>query len=294
MRAKDVMFRLRKIPLPRVTLMHSLVLSLLLALYTSFVFSQTERPAFHALMDMAKVKKIITVDTIAGRTNVLLTAIADNPAFVFIFAPGGEGTLAIDADADGMPVTKRVRNPAYPFAPGFLERQAAWAAIDVPESYGIAITREQRHEQRHVDAIAQVERRLRDEYPKAKHILIGHSNGGITAGMQAIQPAPVFDGIVFSAPNLADFPIRWEPGQAKAPIMFITHEHDECGSQYGRRIPISTLTIRAAGNRFPLMVIKSPSPGNRAECFAAPAPHFFTNVHGEYTEAIFRWASSLK
>jgi pimeloyl-ACP methyl ester carboxylesterase len=224
---------------------------------------------------------------------VLVTAIADNPAFVFIFAPGGDGTLAIDANTDGGPFTKRMRNPAYSFAAGFLERQAAWAAIDVPEGFGSVVSRDQRQEQRHIEAITQVAHKLREAYPKAKHILIGHSNGGITAGMQAIQSKPAFDGIVFSAPNLADFPFRWEPGQARAPIMFITHEHDDCGIQF-RKPAISSLTIRAAGNRFPLTVIKNPSPGNRQECFVAPAPHFFTDVFGEYTDAIMKWALSLK
>jgi hypothetical protein len=40
-------------------------------------------------------------------------------------------------------------------------------------------------------------------------------------------------------------------------------------------------------------VIKTPSPGNHQECFAAPAPHFFTEVYGEYTDAIIKWARSL-
>lgn len=274
--------------------MYKMLISLLLILNTQFVLGQTDRPAFHILMETAKIKKVLQVDTVAGKTNVLLTAIADNPAFVFVFAPGGDGTLAIETNADGTPFTKRVRNPAYFFAPGFLEKQAVWAAIDVPESFGSVVSRDQRQQPQHTEAITQVAQKLREAYPKAKHILIGHSNGGITAGMQATQPKPAFDGIVFSAPNLADFPIRWEPGQAKVPIMFITHEHDDCGIQYGRRIPISTLTIRAAGDRFPLTVIKSPSPGNRQECFVAPAPHFFTNVFGEYTEAIMKWAMSLK
>ncbi|MEK6592123.1 MAG: alpha/beta hydrolase [Pseudomonadota bacterium] len=273
--------------------MRKLLLSLLLVLHAQSVFGQAEPPAFHALMAASKVKKIIAVDTVAGKTNVLLTAIADNPAFVFVFAPGGDGTLAIDADADGAPATKRVRNPAYFFAPGFLEKRAAWAAIDVPEGFGLTVSRQQRLEPLHIEAIVQVARKLREEYPQARHILIGHSNGGVTAGMQAIQAKPAFDGIVFSAPNLSELPIGWEPGQARVPIMFITHEHDECGSQY-RRLPISTLTIRAAGDSFPLTVIKSPSPGNRQECFVVPAPHFFTNVYGEYTEAVFKWAASLK
>ncbi|MEQ1774087.1 MAG: hypothetical protein ABL891_09945 [Burkholderiales bacterium] len=273
--------------------MYKLLISLLLILHTPFAIGQAERPAFHILMEAAKIKKVLQVDTVAGKTNVLLTTNTDNPAFVFAFAPGGDGTLAIEANADGIPFTKRVRNPMHFFATGFLERQAAWAAIDVPESFGIAVSRQQRQEEKHIEAIAQVARQLREVYPKAKLILIGQSNGGITAGMQAVQAKPAFDGFVFSAPNLADFPVRWEPGQAKAPIMFIVHEHDDCGVQF-RKPTIAALTIRAAGNRFPLTVIKNPSPGNRQECFAAPSPHLFTDVYGEYAEAIIKWATSLK
>lgn len=69
--------------------MRKLLISLLLVLHAQSVFGQAEPPAFHALMAVSKVRKIIAVDTVAGKTNVLLTAIADNPAFVFVFAPGG-------------------------------------------------------------------------------------------------------------------------------------------------------------------------------------------------------------
>jgi pimeloyl-ACP methyl ester carboxylesterase len=273
--------------------MHKLLISILLMFNAALASGQTDRPAFLVLMEAAKTKKLIPVDTVAGKTNVLLATNTDDPTFVFIFQPGGDGTLAIEAGVNGVPITKRLRNPAYHFAPGFLEKQAAWAAIDVPESFGIAVSRQQRQEERHIEAMVQVARKLRGEYPKAKHILIGHSNGGITAGMLAIQAKPAYDGFVFSAPNLSELPFSWSPRQTKAPIMFITHENDECGSQY-KRLPISTLTIRAAGKDFPLTVIKSPSPGNQQECFAAPAPHFFTNVFDEYTDAIMKWAMSLK
>ena len=273
--------------------MHKHLVCLLLILAAPLAIAQTDWPAFHVLMETAKLKKLIQIDTVAGKTNVLLTTNIEAPAFVFIFQPGGDGTLLIETDANGDPFTKRVRNPAYFFAPGFLEKQAAWAAIDVPESFGIAVSRQQRQEERHIEAMRQVARKLREEYPNAKHILIGHSNGGITAGMLAIQPKPAYDGFVFSAPNLSDFPSSWEPRQAKAPIMFIVHENDDCGVQF-RKPTISSLTKRAAGNSFPLTVIKTPSPGNRQECFAAPAPHFFTDVFGEYTDAIIKWAASLK
>jgi len=275
-----------------VLFMYKLLITLLLALHAPFVFGQTERQPFHVLMDKAKLKKVITVDTVAGKTNVLITSMTEHPAWIFVFSPGGEGTLLVEADAQGAPLTKRLRVPIYPLAPAFLERDAAWVAIDVPESYGIAISREQRQEPRHVEAITQVARKLREEFPKSRHILIGHSNGGITAAMQSALDKPPFDGIVFSAPNIAAFPSRWEPSHAKVPVKFIVHEHDECGG--GRGLGINTRTIHMAGRRFPLTVIKSPSPGNRQECFAMPAPHFFTDTYTEYTDAILKWAASLK
>jgi hypothetical protein len=49
-----------------------------------------------------------------------------------------------------------------------------------------------------------------------------------------------------------------------------------------------------AGRQFPLTVIKTPSHGSHAECFSAPAPHFFTGNYDEYADAIFKWVASLK
>jgi pimeloyl-ACP methyl ester carboxylesterase len=252
-----------------------------------------EPPPFRVLMDMARIKRIVQVDTEAGKTHVLVTSIVDNPAFVFVFQPGGEGTLLLGADAAGAPATKRPRNPAYYFAPAFLERQAAWAAVDVPESFGVEVSRPQRRGEKHVNSMAQVGRRLREEFPGAKLVIIGHSNGGITAGMLSVQDKPVYDGFVFSAPNLSEMPAFWSPRQAKAPVKFITHENDDCGSQ-NKRASIATLTKRAAGREFPLTVITTPSPGSHQECFAAPAPHFFTQAYAEYTDAIMKWVAGLK
>lgn len=265
---------------------------LALVLHAQFAFGQTERPAFHALMEAAKVKKVIAVDTVAGKTNVLFTSISDNPSFVFIYAPGGDGHLTISAGEDGRPSTKRPRNPAYFFAPAFLEKQAAWAAIDVPEAFALTtdvrISRDQRTSQQYVEAFTQVGRRLREEYPKARLILIGHSNGAIAAGMQAIHTKPAFDGIVFSAPQLGPLPFGWKPEQANVPVMFITHKNDYCkGSE-------AFVTVRAAGRKFPITVIESPSSGNQSECFNAPAPHFFTDVYVEYADVLLKWAASLK
>lgn len=244
-------------------------------------------------MAMAKIKKVVSVDTAAGPTRVLITSATANPAYVFTYAPGGEGTLVLDADAQGTPTTKRPRVPIYPLAPAFLEKNMAWAAIDVPESYGIAISREARQEPQHVEAITMALRRVREEFPKARHVLVGHSNGGISAAMQSVVNTPAVDAIVFSAPNISAFPTRWSPAQAKVPIKFIVHENDDCGAS-PRNLGISTRTQHMAGRKFPLTVIRSPSLGSYTECFSAPAPHFFTNNYEEYANAIMTWVSTLQ
>ena len=82
------------------------------------------------------------------------------------------------------------------------------AVMEVPENYGTAISRESRQDARHVDAITHALRRMREEFPKARHILVGHSNGGISAAMQSVLEKPPVDAIAFSAPNNSAFPMR--------------------------------------------------------------------------------------
>lgn len=263
------------------------IFPVLLGLIPQLALCQTELLPFSKLLKLAKVRTVIQTDTVAGKTNVLLTSVDDNPKVVFVFAPGGDGTLDVSTNEGGLPITSRPRNPAYLFATAFLEKQTAWTAIAVPEKYGRAISRVQRLDKEHIEAFAQAGRGIKEIYPNAKLVLIGHSNGAITAGMQAIQAKPVFDAIVFSAPQLGPLPFGWAPEQAKVPIMFITHKDDDCkGSQ-------AYETVRAAGTKFPVVVINSPSPGNRSECFAVPAPHFFTDTYEEYAEAILKWAISF-
>ncbi len=271
--------------------MYKLLLLILLASVPRWAMGQAE-PPFRTLMNIAKIKKVMPVDTVAGNTNVLFTSISDNPGLIFIYAPGGDGHMAISTGENELPATKRPRNPAYFFAPAFLEKSAAWAAIDVPAMFAsttdVMASRTLRTAQKHIDAMTQVGLKFREAFPKAKLILIGHSNGAVAAGMQAVQTKPPFDGIVFSAPQLGPLPFSWKPEQATVPIMFITHEDDSCkGSE-------TYQTVRAAGSKFPITVIKSPSSGSPSECFMAPAPHFFTDTYAEYADVLLKWAASLK
>ena len=241
---------------------------------------------FASMMELATASSVIEVDTVAGKTRVLLASGEDAPRVLVVFAPGGQGGVDFSADAAGRPVSARPRNPAFMFAPEFLKRRAAWAILAVPESFGAEISETQRLDGKHIEAVAQVAQRLRAAHPTARLVLIGHSNGGITAAMQAIQTKPAFDAIVLSAPNLRWLPFRWQ-AQTRVPVLFITHKSDECPSTAAWK------TVSAAGDRHPVVVIERPSPGPRAECFATPAPHFFSDAYGEYAEAILRWAATL-
>lgn len=266
--------------------MRRFVLVVLLGLIPQIALSQADPPPFTKMMELSKVKKVIEVDTPAGVTRVLLTSRSEGPRFVFVFAPGGDGSVDFDTNAEGVMISRLPRNPAFFFALEFLKKQAAWAIIGVSKNYGDTVSIKQRSDKGHVEAVAQVGLRMRDAYPKSKIILIGHSNGGITAGIQALRLNPAFDAVVMSAPNLDGLP-SWKPEQVRIPLLFITHKDDNC------KATAADKTIRAAGDRFPVVVIQDPSQGDSKECFKTPAPHFFSYAYGPYSDAILKWAASL-
>jgi predicted esterase len=258
--------------------------------YTSSVAADFNKPktsAFSELLAISTSNKIISVDTVAGVAKILISSPVNSPAFVFLYASGGDGRVYFESQSDGSLVSRYPGNPAFIFAPEFIKRKAAWAIVALPEKYRYGVSPSNRLTEDHIESIAQTGRKLKSIYPNSKVILIGHSNGGITAGMQAIRAKPDFDAIVMSAPNLEWLPRGWTPEQSVVPIMFITHKLDQCRGTY------ATETIRMAGGRFPLTVIDLPTEGRNDECFYTPSPHFFTNAHDIYAESILLWVSKL-
>ena len=241
---------------------------------------------FQQLMALASVKRLLVVDTVAGKTRVFFASSTVDPRLVVVHAMGGGGNPAFE-EKDGLPVTKRGGNPMYFFGVAFLKKKVAWAAVDVPAEFGSDLQTFDRLTDRHIESFAQAARQVRIAYPKARIILMGHSNGGITAAMQSVLSKPAFDGIVLASPNLKNMPYDWEPTQAKVPIMFITHEQDHCAATH------SSQTILLAGKIFPVTVITTPSTGPDTECRYAPAPHFFSHVQEEMADAVIRWANQL-
>jgi hypothetical protein len=217
----------------------------------------------------------------------LLTSSTENPNMVIVHAMGGFGNPFFTGK-EGLPNTRFAGNPMYCLGAAFLEKKVAWAAIGVPADFGIELPPSSRLRQKHIEAFAQAARQIRFVYPKAKLVLIGHSNGAITAGMQSVQPEPAFDAVVLASPNLGGLASGWKPEQAKVPILFIAHNKDYC------KATLWYDTTWTAGNRFPIIVIKSPALGPFSECWNAPAPHFFSGVQAEFADAVLMWANSIQ
>ena len=86
--------------------MFKLLFSLLCVLHGPLLFAQAEQTPFQTMMAMAKIKKVITVKTVAGNAQLLLASRSEDPAFVFTYAPGGDGTLIVRTGADETPIYK--------------------------------------------------------------------------------------------------------------------------------------------------------------------------------------------
>jgi hypothetical protein len=78
----------------------------LLGLSPALALAQTGPSPFDAVIAVATVKKVIVVDTVAGRTGVLFASVATDPRIVFVYATGGEGGVGISADGDGLPIVR--------------------------------------------------------------------------------------------------------------------------------------------------------------------------------------------
>lgn len=261
--------------------------ALLVLAAPQMVFAQSAAPGLDQLMELAATKKVLVLDTAAGKTKLLVAAPSDAPPLVFVFAQGGDGTVRFAEGDDGTPTSPMGRNFAFTLGGRFMQAGAVWAPVAVPEKFGDKVSRAERKEPEHVDAIAKAGQAMKAAYPNAKIILIGHSNGGITAAMQAIQDKPSYDAIVLSAPAVDEFPYGWRPENAKVPLLFITHKNDDC------RATSSYKVVRLAADKAPLAVIDAPSKGADSECHRPPAPHFFTGTFDQYTAAILKWAASL-
>ena len=72
---------------------------------------QSDIPPFQRLMALAAVKRLLVVDTVAGKTHVLLTSATENPELVIVHAMGGEGN-PLFTGTDGLPGCSTSRSGA--------------------------------------------------------------------------------------------------------------------------------------------------------------------------------------
>lgn len=250
--------------------------------------SWAQGTAFSQLMNEARHRKVVQVSTPAGAMSVLELWGEQAPSLVYVFASGGEGNVHLAQDEQGVPFTRQGNHPAFVLGVPFLQRQVGWVVFDVPQSMGTSIARDARTKALHIDAVASLGAYLKAAHPATRFVLLGHSNGGISAGMQAVRDPTAFDAVVMSAPNTDSLPWGWKAAQSRVPIFFITHQHDDCrGTQ-----AYKTVNTAKSGDK-PLVVLRAEVKGERTECFKLPAPHFYTGAEDAFADAVVNWGRSL-
>lgn len=261
------------------------------AVLFAFMASQqtlAQNTAFSQILKEAQHRQLRQVSTSAGDMPVLLLWGEQVPALAFVYASGGNGHVSLAQDEQGTPTTFQPNHPAFGLGVPFLQRQVGWVTFGLPQQIGHSISLDERAQTLHIDAVASLGSYLKATYPNTLFVLLGHSNGGVTAGMQAVRDQASFDAVVMSAPNLGGLPLRWKSAQSRIPMLFITHEEDDC-----RGTPAYKTVHAAKSGDKPLVLIRSVSMGDRTECFKRPAPHFYSGAEDAFADALVNWGRSL-
>jgi pimeloyl-ACP methyl ester carboxylesterase len=176
---------------------------------------------------LAPGEELVILPTRPGVTvRVLLITPATSPKGLFLFFPGGEGSL----------VTVEGRSKTF-FPRLFRERGFITALVDVPSDrpYGVTGTDPFRVSQEHLEDVKKVIDFVSRKWSEPIH-LIGHSAGTTSVGYLATVlkddriGGVVFTGALGNSPpgrvSLATLPLQ----DVIYPALFVHHKDDECAS----------------------------------------------------------------
>ena len=213
------------------------------------------------------------------------------PAYAFILMPGGNGVARYREQADGKAIA------TSPLANNFLIRSAesfagdgfVAAVMDAPSDLWGALSFEFRSGPQHAGDIAAVADDLRKRYPGVKVILVGTSNGTISAAYGGRALGNKLDGVVltssvfrttWSSIRLNGFAFR----EIASPLLFVHHAEDGCNLT-----PYSDARLVTG---FPLITVKGGGigilGGNPCE---AISHHGFLGREKDVAAAIRNWAA---
>lgn len=241
---------------------------------------------------MAQVREEVVV--LPSRTGVqtpylLSHAAGATPTVVFVLLSGGSGEHNLAQRGEVVQVFNDQRLLARTRTL-FAGSDAAAALVDAPSDQnrlGDAF----RKSASHVQDIQAVLVDLRQRFPRAARVLVGHSNGTMSAAQAAAAADSLADRVVLISGR---FVAHWFAGSAlsdfdfsrlRVPVLLVHHMLDDCSVT-----PYQG--ARDLSQRFPLISVDGP-PGLAAASCSSLGPHGLEGREAAVVEAIRGWVSGL-
>jgi len=205
-------------------------------------------------------------------------------SIVYVLLSGGYGEHVLSQRGTVVQVSNDSRLPAR--LRELLAVDGATALVDVASDRNL-LSDDYRISEAHTQDVAAVIADLRQRYPAARLVLLGHSNGTLSAAHAAVRLGTQVDRVILMGARLVahwfagDALSKFDFGQIKAPLLLVHHVGDACSVT-----PYSA--AKALGERYPLISVNGPPGGEAGGCMSL-GRHGLSGKEGAVAEAIRAW-----
>ncbi|MBS1198577.1 MAG: alpha/beta fold hydrolase [Proteobacteria bacterium] len=231
---------------------------------------------------------------ISGRNGVkvktLLTWQPETKAqLVVILLPGGKGDYRFSASVSGISMIREQRLPNR-LRPLLLQRNVASLMVDAPSDMP-EMDDDFRASASHLTDLKAVVVEANKRFPGAPIVVVGHSNGSMSATYlaaatpQQLIGAILIDGRLAKRIWFGDGLSKYDWNRIKIPLLLIHHRKDDCyatpyqgSEEVAKRVP-----------RFELLVIDPPGSKATGGC-TYESTHNLLGQEAVVADAIVRWA----
>jgi len=203
---------------------------------------------------------------------------------VYVLLSGGYGEHLLSQRGTVVQVFNDLRLPAR--LRELLAVDGATALVDVASDRNL-LSDDYRISEAHTQDVAAVVADLRQRYPAARLVLLGHSNGTLSAAHAAARLGTQVDRVVLMGARLVahwfagDALAKFDFGQIKAPLLMVHHVGDACSvTPYA--------AAKALGDRYPLISVNGPPSVDAGGC-TAQGTHGLSGREGAVAAAIRAW-----
>lgn len=210
------------------------------------------------------------------------------PQAIYVLLSGGFGEHTLSQRGTVVQVFNDLRLPAR--ARALFAVDGVAALVDVPSDRNL-LSDEFRASEAHSQDLGAVIADLRQRYPVLPVVLVGNSNGTISAAHAAARLGRAIDRVVLISGRFVDHWYagealsRFDFGQIKVPLLLVHHVRDGCSVT-----PYSA--AQALGARFPLISVND-GPGIEIGSCTSLGTHGLSGKEAPVVEAIRAWAKGM-